>query len=350
MENSTFQTFQQPSTSSTKKKNSKVESEKEEEEEEDENGEFESSLKIKGKKSFKVDVKIDMLINDGKVDAKKAEVNGYKRRKYFRENLVSIFVDNLHFKVDTMCIWRIFKPFGKVKDVYLIGVNENIKKGYASLRFGTIKEAKKVAGLTHGIHVYGWLISVKMAEYGWNRRRSPRQSKWDRTVVVGTRRAAVREVSRHQWRKEETLSYVEVVKINNEKITTSKEEKKGNKKEARTPELVALHENLPMSPSTLFNFNGDKKRAGSRVNENLLRYNLDFESDVRRKVNKGKALYVRNSKKRPPMKAYLNSKFIIQKKGLAKNKGGLYKRDSTSSDSEVELGGYPRCEIFKGEC
>ncbi|KAK4841029.1 hypothetical protein QYF36_024060 [Acer negundo] len=66
MENSTFQTFQQPSTSSTKKKNSKVESEKEEEEEEDENGEFESSLKIKGKKSFKVDVKIDMPINDGK--------------------------------------------------------------------------------------------------------------------------------------------------------------------------------------------------------------------------------------------------------------------------------------------
>ncbi|KAK0606470.1 hypothetical protein LWI29_038094 [Acer saccharum] len=65
MENSTFQTFQQPSTSSTKKKNSKVEREEKEEEEEDEDKEFESSFNIKGKKSFKVDVKIDMPTYDG---------------------------------------------------------------------------------------------------------------------------------------------------------------------------------------------------------------------------------------------------------------------------------------------
>ncbi|KAI9174729.1 hypothetical protein LWI28_021923 [Acer negundo] len=100
----------------------------------------------------------------------------HERFKDFRENLVSIFVDNVNDQVDTMCIWGIFKPFGKVRDVYFAEVNSKRKIGYAFVRFGSLEKAKKVAGLTNGMHVYGSLIRVKVVEHGWNRRRRLRQS------------------------------------------------------------------------------------------------------------------------------------------------------------------------------
>ena len=44
---------------------------------------------------------------------------GEGKFKDIRENLFSIFVDNLSFKVEQRCLWDVFKPFGKVRDVFL---------------------------------------------------------------------------------------------------------------------------------------------------------------------------------------------------------------------------------------
>ncbi|KAK1560187.1 hypothetical protein Q3G72_023350 [Acer saccharum] len=61
---------------------------------------------------------------------------------------------------------------GRVRDVYLSPRNSSRKSLYAFVRFETLEEAIKVARLTNGMHVYGWLIVSKLASFGWNKRRS----------------------------------------------------------------------------------------------------------------------------------------------------------------------------------
>ena len=46
-------------------------------------------------------------------------------RRDFRDNLHSIFIDNLNEKVDLLCLWGLFKSFGKVRDIYLSGANRD---------------------------------------------------------------------------------------------------------------------------------------------------------------------------------------------------------------------------------
>ncbi|KAK3200315.1 hypothetical protein Dsin_023730 [Dipteronia sinensis] len=92
-------------------------------------------------------------------------------RSRFREGLFSIFVDNLNAQVDQKGLWEIFKPFGKVRDVFLSTPKDGIGRCYAFIRFATLSEASKVAKATDGMHVYGWPIWVKLAAYGWKDRR-----------------------------------------------------------------------------------------------------------------------------------------------------------------------------------
>ncbi|KAK2645152.1 hypothetical protein Ddye_020347 [Dipteronia dyeriana] len=93
-------------------------------------------------------------------------------RRDFREELFSIFVDNLNPSVDSMGLWGIFKPFGKVMDVFLSTKNRLRREHYAFIRFGSLEEANKVERMTNEMYIYGWSIVSKVASYGWNRRRS----------------------------------------------------------------------------------------------------------------------------------------------------------------------------------
>ena len=88
---------------------------------------------------------------------------GQERRSDFRGNLHSIFVDNLNQKADLLCLWGVFKCFGRVRDIYLPAANKNRKIGYAFVRFSTLEEAKRVAVKTNGMHIYGGAIKVSVA-------------------------------------------------------------------------------------------------------------------------------------------------------------------------------------------
>ncbi|KAK3206327.1 hypothetical protein Dsin_020373 [Dipteronia sinensis] len=99
------------------------------------------------------------------------EARGYGQSTDFREKLFSIQVDNINLVLDQMGLWSIFKPFGRVRDVYLSPKNTSRRSLYAFVRFETMEEATKVARLSNGMHVYGWPIASKLASFGWNRRR-----------------------------------------------------------------------------------------------------------------------------------------------------------------------------------
>ncbi|KAK0601333.1 hypothetical protein LWI29_023235 [Acer saccharum] len=97
--------------------------------------------------------------------------NGGGGQKDFRDNLVSVFVDNLSHEVDVAGIWGIFKPFGKLRDVFLSPKSSARRSLYAFLRFSTREEALKVAKMVNGMHVYARPIQAKIVDYGWSNRR-----------------------------------------------------------------------------------------------------------------------------------------------------------------------------------
>ncbi|KAK3189697.1 hypothetical protein Dsin_029258 [Dipteronia sinensis] len=94
------------------------------------------------------------------------------RKRDFRDNLHSVFVDNLNPKVDLVSLWGIFKSFGRVRDVYLSPNNGQRKMCFAFVRFDTMEEANKVATMVNDMHVYSWQITTKVATYDWNKRRT----------------------------------------------------------------------------------------------------------------------------------------------------------------------------------
>ncbi|KAK3224600.1 hypothetical protein Dsin_004462 [Dipteronia sinensis] len=93
-------------------------------------------------------------------------------RKDFRDNLFSVFIDNLNPVVNLVCLWGIFRPFGKVRDVFLSAKNRSRRSLFAFIRFETLEEANKVAHMVNGMHIYGWTISSRVATYGWRNRRT----------------------------------------------------------------------------------------------------------------------------------------------------------------------------------
>ncbi|KAK2659849.1 hypothetical protein Ddye_006382 [Dipteronia dyeriana] len=112
--------------------------------------------------------------------------DSYNHERYsdFREKLYSIYLNNLNPKVYQVCLWGLFKTFGKVRDIYLSAAIGFLKRGFAFVRFVSLEEARKVAEMTNGMHVYGWPISTKVAQYGWNKKRlsgsrASRVEKWN---------------------------------------------------------------------------------------------------------------------------------------------------------------------------
>ena len=74
-------------------------------------------------------------------------------KKDFRLSLVSIYVDNLNPVVDLKGLWGIFKEFGHVRDIFLSSTKRFRRSRYAFVRFVSLDEAKRVVGLTIGMHV-----------------------------------------------------------------------------------------------------------------------------------------------------------------------------------------------------
>ncbi|KAI9180138.1 hypothetical protein LWI28_001622 [Acer negundo] len=62
------------------------------------------------------------------------------RNDDFRAKLVSIHVDNINPVMDQMGLWSIFKPFGRVRDVFLSSKNSQRSGLYAFVRFETKEE------------------------------------------------------------------------------------------------------------------------------------------------------------------------------------------------------------------
>ncbi|KAI9177924.1 hypothetical protein LWI28_020698 [Acer negundo] len=65
----------------------------------------------------------------------------------------------------------IFRPFGKVRDVYLSVKKSSRRSRLAFIRFESPEEASKVVRLINGMHIYDWPIGAKVASLGWSKRR-----------------------------------------------------------------------------------------------------------------------------------------------------------------------------------
>ncbi|KAK3227970.1 hypothetical protein Dsin_007832 [Dipteronia sinensis] len=136
-------------------------------------------------------------------------------REKERESLAVLLQDNLNPKVDSACLWGIFKPHGQVRDVFLSSVSKSRRSAFAFIRFETEEEAGRVAKRVDGMHVYGWPISAKLASYGWNKRRTSGRRHGDRKedgVFLKKRenRGSFRQEVVHHHRQQRSFS--EVVK------------------------------------------------------------------------------------------------------------------------------------------
>ncbi|KAK0588949.1 hypothetical protein LWI29_007612 [Acer saccharum] len=97
----------------------------------------------------------------------------YETRRDFRDSLFSVYIDNINPVVDYEGLWGIFKPFGRIRDIFKSSKSQSRRSCYAFLRFATAKEAQRVVDSVNGMHIYGWPIKAKMADSGWSRRRDP---------------------------------------------------------------------------------------------------------------------------------------------------------------------------------
>ncbi|KAK3230290.1 hypothetical protein Dsin_002171 [Dipteronia sinensis] len=125
-----------------------------------------------------------------------------------------------------MGLWGIFKAFGKVRDIYLSPKPNSRKSCFAFVRFATMEEASKVFGLTNGMHVYGWPISVRIASYGWNNRRTStfqipdlhkveerrRISRDNPDRILKQRNGSYAEAIREEWKKKSMDGQVDGLK------------------------------------------------------------------------------------------------------------------------------------------
>ncbi|KAK3228760.1 hypothetical protein Dsin_000641 [Dipteronia sinensis] len=138
----------------------------------------------------------------------------YSNKKDFRDGLVSIFIGNINPIVDSLGLWKTFKIFEKVRDVFLSAKRNSNGSCFAFIRFGTLEEAEKVAQKVNGMHVYGWPIEAKLETYDWNIRRSIARSPNDRDKFRnGHSRAGGLERIQH------SRSYAEAVKVDKDFFT-----------------------------------------------------------------------------------------------------------------------------------
>ncbi|KAK2642979.1 hypothetical protein Ddye_024742 [Dipteronia dyeriana] len=136
-----------------------------------------------------------------------------------------VFLDRfeLPFQESHRVRFGFFKTFGKVRNIYLAKANKGMKRGFTFVRFATLEEARRVAKMIKGMHMYRWPIDVKIALYGWNRRRT-------QSVVAAEKRAKDGqssygehmddqwwEVRRANGKRRDNISFAEVVRDERQK-------------------------------------------------------------------------------------------------------------------------------------
>ena len=73
------------------------------------------------------------------------DFNSQVKGRDFKESLVSVFLGNLNPVVDSVGLWGMFKPFGKVRDVFLSSKKRFQRSCFAFIRFDTVEEARRLA-------------------------------------------------------------------------------------------------------------------------------------------------------------------------------------------------------------
>ncbi|KAK2662674.1 hypothetical protein Ddye_001248 [Dipteronia dyeriana] len=99
-------------------------------------------------------------------------IRSSEARSNFRENLVSIYIDNLNPVEDLKGLWGIFRAFGIVRDIYISPKLKFRRSRYGFIRFATLDEASRVARLTNRMHVYGRPIMSKVTDLNYNERKN----------------------------------------------------------------------------------------------------------------------------------------------------------------------------------
>ncbi|KAK2651091.1 hypothetical protein Ddye_018580 [Dipteronia dyeriana] len=117
------------------------------------------------------------MMRERELEKKGSAFVRFEGRNDFRDNLFSVFIDNLNPVVDQAYMWGIFKPHGRVRNIFLYAKNKSRGSVFAFIRFKLEEEASRMAKRVDGMHVYGWLIRAKLASYGWNMRRSGEENK-----------------------------------------------------------------------------------------------------------------------------------------------------------------------------
>ncbi|KAK2648320.1 hypothetical protein Ddye_015809 [Dipteronia dyeriana] len=231
---------------------------------------------------------------------------GWERKRDFRDNLHSIFIDNLNDKIDLLCLWGLFKTFGKVRDIYLAEANKNRIRGFAFVRFATLVEARRVAGMTKGMHVYGWPIEVKVALYVWNSRRTQGVAAAERRAKNGHgsdgehRDGQLWDVRRANGKHRDNISFAEVVRderqkekrdVNHEFTKLVREERQKEKGVCNLEELETLVLNRMISEKTWIPLNYWNESfvllIGNRLGNTL---HIEKDTRLKRRMDRGKLL------------------------------------------------------------
>ncbi|KAK1567360.1 hypothetical protein Q3G72_011288 [Acer saccharum] len=90
-----------------------------------------------------------------------------------------------------MTLWEGFKPFGKVRDVFIASKKSTRRCSFGFIRFESMEEAIKVVSMVNGMYVHGWPISAKVASIGWSSRRKAVSKKGNEHGVHGLSSARV---------------------------------------------------------------------------------------------------------------------------------------------------------------
>ncbi|KAK4841169.1 hypothetical protein QYF36_000069 [Acer negundo] len=286
---------------------------------------------------------------------------------------------------------RLFKPFSRVRDVFLKSANESRNRGYAFVRFGTMKEIRKddVFGSmkrwsstivpqpspiwikAYRIPMRLWninffkLLGKSLGEFPKVDNQSLSRRRLDKgrflvCLLVGN--SCLKNISV----KEGNRSWTVFLEKDSSPVTNSwVEEILGMNQEA-SPDVsrefpfkeIKLHmrEVMDEAMSTLksldgdkvgkfcenrglggLKWKGDKLEISKEVNKDLFQLRAEGKVGFEKSMGKGKIVYIKNSKRRPTAEECLNSKLVIGSREVVR-KRRLYSRkdDSTSSDSKIE--------------
>lgn len=113
---------------------------------------LQKKIKLETKKKFIKEDEVEVA------STKKEDTTRYDKRD------VTIYIGNLNYRKDEESIKKMFSPFGKVKDVYiLVDAKTKLKKGIAFVRMYKNDEAQKAINYLNGREIDGRTLKVSKA-------------------------------------------------------------------------------------------------------------------------------------------------------------------------------------------